>query len=49
MAEEYDPKDLVHLQGLEPKQRTTHPESVTCLRCRRMSNTRRRMPTGTLQ
>jgi hypothetical protein len=34
MAEdEYDPKDLVHLQGLEPKQRTTHPESVTCLRC----------------
>lgn len=33
MADEYDPKDLVHLQGLEPKRRSVHPEPVICLRC----------------
>jgi hypothetical protein len=37
MADEYDPKDLVHLEGLEPRQRIMHPKSVTCLRCRRVS------------
>lgn len=31
--DEYDPNDLVHLEGLEPKQRSMHPDSVTCLRC----------------
>lgn len=33
MADEYDPKDIVHLEGLEPRQRVMHPTSVTCLRC----------------
>ncbi len=37
MAEEYDPKDLVHLQDLKPRQRATHSKSVTCLRCGRVS------------